>query len=70
VTLQPDIDRSAGFHDLMGVNFAKAGKFAEAIEWAEKGKQMALAQGQLDLVKEIEGRIQIYHQGKPFVPGP
>jgi len=70
IALQPEIDRSAGFHDLMGVNFAKSGKFAEAIEWAEKGKQMALAQGQLDLAQDIEGRIQLYQQGKPFVPGP
>jgi tetratricopeptide (TPR) repeat protein len=70
IALQPEIDRSAGFHDLMGVNFAASGKFTEAIEWAEKGKQMALAQGQLDLAKDIEGRIQLYHQGKPFVPGP
>ena len=69
IALQPEIDRSAGFHDLMGVNFAKSGKFAEAIEWAEKGKQMALAQGQLDLAKDIEGRIQLYQQGKPFVTG-
>jgi tetratricopeptide (TPR) repeat protein len=69
IALQPEIDRSAGFHDLMGVNFAKSGQFSEAIQWAQKGKQMALAQGQLDLVKEIEGRIQLYEQGKPFLTG-
>lgn len=69
IALQPDIDRSAGFHDLMGVNFAKSGNYREAIQWAEKGKQIALAQGQFDLVTEIDGRVQLYKQGKQYVTG-
>jgi hypothetical protein len=31
------------------------------------GKQIALAQGQLDLAKEIDERIRLYEQGKPFI---
>ncbi len=65
VELDPAIDQSPAFHDRMGINLAGAGQWDQALEWARRGRQLALAQGNLNLVSAIEEHIQAYERKQP-----
>jgi len=64
VSLKPDIDKSATLHDLLAVNYARAGYFPEAVLSAEKALSLARAAGQKRLAEKIKQRIILYKQNK------
>jgi tetratricopeptide (TPR) repeat protein len=66
VSLNPAIDKSPDLHDHLGMSYAEAGRFREAIRSAEKGLDLARAAGREDLAKEIAARIELYKQNKPY----
>jgi tetratricopeptide (TPR) repeat protein len=64
VSLKPDIDKSATLHDLLAVNYARAGYFRQAVLSAEKAFSLARAAGQKRLAEKIKQRIILYKQNK------
>jgi tetratricopeptide (TPR) repeat protein len=64
VALRPAIDKSPVLHDILAVNYAKAGRFREAIVSAQKALNLALAAGDNQLAQEIEQRIVLYRQNR------
>lgn len=52
--------------DTLGVAYAAAGRFGEAVVAAEKGIRLAEA-SQGKLVKDIQGRLELYRAGKAYV---
>jgi tetratricopeptide (TPR) repeat protein len=64
VSLNPDVDRSALLHDILGMNYARAGRFREAFFSAQKALKLARAVGDTQLAAEIEQRIELYKQNK------
>lgn len=64
VSLKPDIDTSPLLHDLLAINYAKAGRFREAISSAQKALTLALAAGDNQFAQEIQQRIELYKQGR------
>jgi len=66
VSLKPEADKSPVFHDILGANYAKAGRFREAILSAQKALNLARAAGDRQLAQEIEQRIELYRQSKPL----
>ena len=53
--------------DTLAVAYASAGKFPQAIETAEKAMGLAEAAGQKDLAQEIQNRLQLYRDGRPYI---
>jgi len=70
VQLKPEIDTSPRLHDLLGINYARAGRFQEAIQSARKAADLARAAGQETLAQQIEQRIELYRQNKPLENSP
>jgi tetratricopeptide (TPR) repeat protein len=68
VIKQPEIDTSATLHDLLGISYSRIGRFNEAISSAEKAAKLARAAGNEQLAKDIEDRIELYKQNRPFAP--
>lgn len=66
VRIAPSIDRSRTLHDLLGMNYAKVGQFQKAILSAQKALELARAAGEEDQAREIEARIELYKQNKPY----
>ena len=66
IRIKPEIDTSARLHDLLGMNYAKAGRFQEALQSARKAADLARAAGQETLAQQIERRIELYKQNKPL----
>jgi tetratricopeptide (TPR) repeat protein len=64
VSFKTDIDKSPVLHDLIAVNYAKAGYFREAVLSAEKALNLALAAGKKRLADEIKQRLILYKQNK------
>lgn len=64
VQLKPQIDTSARLHDLLAMNYARAGRFQEAIQSARKAAELARAAGQEALAQQIERRAELYKQNK------
>ena len=62
VSLQPEVDQSFVLHNLMGINYAKAGRFGEAIQSAEKAIKLARATGHAAEAQPIQQRIEFYKQ--------
>ncbi len=58
--LKPDFDRLPEFNDLLSLNLAKAGRFAEAAASARKAVAYAKKLGREELARELESRIQSY----------
>ena len=52
--------------DTLGVAYAAAGRFAEAVEIAEKAKELAVASGRKELVSDIEKHLELYKVNKPY----
>jgi tetratricopeptide (TPR) repeat protein len=66
VRIDPDVDKSPTLHDLLGMSYARAGQFQEAILSAKKALDLARAAGEEDLAREIEARIELYRQSKSY----
>ena len=66
VSIDPAIDTSATLHDFMAVNYARVGQFPEAILSAQKALELARAAGNDDLARQIEERLELYEQDKPY----
>jgi len=66
VQLMPEIDTSARLHDLLAMNYAKAGRFQQAVQSARKAVDLARAAGQEALAQQIERRLELYKQNKPL----
>jgi tetratricopeptide (TPR) repeat protein len=65
VRLKPQIDTSPRLHDLLGMNYARAGRFREAILSTQKACDLARAAGDEMLARYIERRLELYKQNKP-----
>ena len=59
-------NKEATILDTLAAAYAEAGRFQEAVKTAEKALELARSSGQKDLVKEIESRIELYRERKPF----
>jgi Flp pilus assembly protein TadD len=64
VQLKPQIDTSPRLHDLLGMNYATAGRFQEAIVSTQKACDLARAAGDETLLQYIERRLELYRQNK------
>jgi tetratricopeptide (TPR) repeat protein len=64
IQLKPEIDTSARLHDLLAMNYARAGRFQEAVQSARKAADLARAAGAEELAQQIERRIELYKQNK------
>jgi len=58
--------KSAISLDTLAAAYAEAGRFHEALQTAQKASKLAVAEGRVELAKEIERRMQFYRAGKPF----
>jgi tetratricopeptide (TPR) repeat protein len=67
VALDPKIDTSPELHDYLGIAYAQAGRFREAVQSAEKALALARAAGKEALAKQIAGRLELYKQNKPYI---
>ncbi len=67
VALRPQIDTSVVLHELLAENYARAGRFPEAIQSAEHALQIARAAGKNDLAERISARLQRYRTSGPPV---
>ncbi len=65
VRLKPQIDTSPRLHDLLGMNYARAGRFREAFLSTQKACDLARAAGDEMLARHIEQRLELYKQNKP-----
>ena len=54
------------FLDTLGVAYAAAGRFEEAVRTEEKAIDQARAEGKPDLLMELEHRREMFQQGRPF----
>ncbi len=52
--------------DTLAAAYAEAGHFDEAVATARKAVELAAAAGQNTLAGQIEARLQLYRQQKPF----
>jgi tetratricopeptide (TPR) repeat protein len=59
-------NKEATILDTLAAAYAEAGRFQEAIKTAEKALELARSSNQKDLVIEIESRIELYRERKPF----
>jgi superkiller protein 3 len=66
MALKPEVDRSPTLHDLLGMNYARTGRFREAIGCAQKALDLARATGEEALAQEIGSRLKLYRQSKPI----
>jgi len=67
VRAQPRIDTSAVLHDNLGVAYAKAGRFREALSSAQRALQLAQAAGNQQRAQIVLQRLQTYERllGRP-----
>ena len=58
--------KQPGMLDTLAVAYAAVGRFAEAVETAEKALEFALSAGEKDSADEIQKRLQLYKAGQPY----
>jgi tetratricopeptide (TPR) repeat protein len=68
VQLQPEVDRSAALHHLLGINYAQAGRFPEAVSSAQKALELARGAGDENLARHSEQQLQRYRSAVPTMP--
>ncbi len=68
IALDPRVDIAPAFHDRMGINYAGAGRFPDALISARRALALARAGGLVDLAGRIEERIALYEKGIPYTP--
>jgi hypothetical protein len=56
----------AAYLDTLAAAYAAAGRFGEAIAAAQNAVGLARATGQLELVGEIEARLELYRRGRVY----
>ena len=61
--------RSMEVLDVLGVCYAAAGQFEEAVWAAGQALELAQAEGQMALAQKILARIELYEQGEAYRPG-
>ncbi len=61
--------QSAGHLDTLAAAYAAAGRFDQAIEFAEKSVQIAEAANQIDRARRMQQRLNQYRRSQPFVQG-
>jgi Flp pilus assembly protein TadD len=54
--------------DVLGIAYARAGRYSEAIRAAETALRLARTNGKHVLAAQIERRIELYRQRKPYGP--
>ena len=52
--------------DILGMAYAEAGRFPEAVSAAQNALQLASAAGDKSLEPEIQNRLQLYRQRRPY----
>ena len=52
--------------DTLATAYAESGRFKEAIKMAQKALDLAQSEGEEDLAKEIQNRLQLFKKNKPF----
>ena len=52
--------------DALAAAYAEAGNFSEAISTAQRAAELARASGRADLAREIQQRLALYRQGRPY----
>jgi tetratricopeptide (TPR) repeat protein len=52
--------------DALAAAYAEAGNFPEAVSTAERAIELARAGGRPDLAREIQQRLALYRQGRPY----
>jgi tetratricopeptide (TPR) repeat protein len=62
VSFKGDVDKSPMLHELLGANYARAGRFREAITSATRALNLARAAGDEQLALQIARHIEIYKQ--------
>jgi len=68
MALQPDIDKSVDLHDILGMNFARANRFREAMAEADRAISLARAAGDTQRLRQIAERRELYRRNQPFRP--
>lgn len=58
--------KQPGMLDTLGVAYAAAGRFDEAIAAAEKAVEVAFAEGQIDMADDIGKRLKLYKNNKAY----
>jgi Tfp pilus assembly protein PilF len=58
--------RSAQVLDTLAAAYAEAGQFDQAVATAARALQAAQTTGPKSLVKEVQHRLRLYREGKPF----
>lgn len=58
--LKPGIDTSVALHELLAENYARAGRFADAIQSAKHALQLARSAGKNDFAERIQARLARY----------
>jgi tetratricopeptide (TPR) repeat protein len=59
-------NRVASYLDTLAAGYAAAGRFDDAIGTAQKAVELAHSGNQSNLVKKIEGRVQLYRAGRAY----
>ena len=54
----------ARFLDVLGIAYARAGRFEDAVRAAENAVRLARASGQQDLASDLEARLMVYRDGR------
>jgi len=53
-------------HRVLAAAYAESGRFADAIETAQRGAELAITQGNPGLAAELENNIALYRSGRPL----
>jgi hypothetical protein len=56
--------------DVLAITYAATGRFAAAVATARKAVELARAASQPKLAQEIEGRLELYRNGRAYQPSP
>ncbi len=62
VALNPGIDSSVALHEILSLNYARAGRLTEAIRSAEHAFELARAAGKDDLAERVAARLRQYRE--------
>jgi tetratricopeptide (TPR) repeat protein len=62
-------DPDANMLDTLAAAYAAAGRFEEAIAVGQAARERAQSDGDLQLEREIAGRLDLYRRGEPYVEG-
>ena len=51
---------------VLAAAYAESGRFADAIETAQRGAELATTQGNPTLAAEVENNVVLYQSGRPL----